>query len=368
MRQVAATIERMPVPTWRRLHVNEAEVVLRQPDRLSGDGGTAIRASGQIEIKNDVGSPDFGRELEKLFTSAEIQNFIDESANLRHFIRIPRNHAEKEPIVLSLWLGAESPVLTDDLVIEAEEGSRAVVILEYTSESGLPVQHCGRTRVFLRPNADLKLVKVQMLNEKAAHTDFIGGVAEKGARLEVILAELGAARPLSDCNLILKGEGAATELDVVYLGDGQRSLDLSCRVEHRGRKTVSKICGKGILLEKSRKVFRDTLDFIRGSSGSKGREEESVLMLDPRVKNVSAPLLLCGEDDVEGEHATSSGRPDDKILFYLMSRGIGELEARKLLAQAAVSSVIEKIPEERIREKILGSLRESIERGGKQDE
>jgi len=174
-------------------------------------------------------------------------------------------------------------------------------------------------------------------------------------------------RPLSSCNILLEGEGAAAGLEVVYLGDGERSLDMSYRVEHRGRKTISGIRAKGILMDRSRKVFRDTLDFVSGASGSKGREEESVLMLGRDVRNVSVPLLLCGEDDVEGEHAATSGRPDDKILFYLMSRGLSELEAKKLLAEAAVSSIVEKIPDESVREEILGKLRSSIERGGQTD-
>jgi Fe-S cluster assembly protein SufD len=290
--------------------------------------------------------------------------FIDESKNCRYLIRIPRGHTEKEPIIFTLRLDAENPILVDDIVIEAEEDSSATVIVKYTSDGGVPAQHCGRTRVLAHQGASVKLVKVQMLQDGATHADVIGGFAGEGARLNVILAELGAMRPLSSCNLILDGEGAAAGLDVVYLGDGERSLDMSYRVEHRGRKSVSNICAKGILLERSRKVLRDTLDFISGASGSKGREEESVLMLSPEVRNVSVPLLLCGEDDVEGEHAASSGRPDHRILFYLMSRGIGELEAKKLLAQAAVSSIVEKIPDAPVRDEILDILSKSIERGG----
>jgi Fe-S cluster assembly protein SufD len=364
MRQLTTTINRMPVSTWRRLRVNDAGLVLRGPDGAPGAEDVGIRSSGQMIMRQDRNGPAFGEDAAGFFVPWEMGAFIDGHANSRHFIRIPKGHAEEEPIVLAPRLGAENPVRIDDVVIEAEEGSSAAVILHYTSETGAMVHHCGRTRVIVRRNARLKLVKVQMLPGEAAHTDAIGGVVQEGGRLDVIIAELGAARPLSSCNLVLEGEAAAAELDVVYLGDGERSLDMTYRVEHRGRKTVSHICAKGILLERSRKVFRDTLDFIRGASGSKGREEESVLMLGPEVRNVSIPLLLCGEDDVEGEHAATSGRPDDKILFYLMSRGIDELEAKKLLAQAAVSSIVEKIPDASVQGAILGAVRESIERGG----
>ena len=365
MNQFEATINRMPVRTWSRPSVNDAELILHGPDGIPATDGADIRASGQIIIKQNFDDLALDESAIGLFVPAKMEALIDERANRRHFIRVPEGHAEKEPIVLALHLDEKNPVLMDDVIIEAEEGSDAVIILKYTSDSGTPVYHCGRTRVLVRRNARVQLVKVQMLDGTAAHTDAIGGVVGEAARLDVILAELGAAQPLSSCNLLLEEEGGVIGLDVVYLGDGKRSLDMTYRVEHRGKKTVSNIRAKGILLEQSQKVFRDTLDFISGASGSKGREEESVLMLSPEVRNVSVPLLLCGEDDVEGEHAASSGRPDDKILFYLMSRGIDELEAKKLLAQAAVSSVVEKIPNASVRDEILDTVRESIERGGK---
>ncbi|SHH87436.1 Uncharacterized protein family (UPF0051) [Sporobacter termitidis DSM 10068] len=364
MSQFETMLGRMPVRTWSRPRVNDAGLVLREPDDVSLAGGADIRASGQIIIKQSYDRTAFGEDLTGPFVPEGLRVFIEENTNRRHLIRIPKGYAEREPIVLTLHLGMESPVLVDDVVIEAEEDASAVVILKYTSDDGTRVQHFGRTRVIVRRNARVQLVKLQMLPNDAAHTDAVGGVAQAGARLDVILAELGAARPLSSCNLILEGDGANAELDVVYLGDGERSLDMSYRAEHRGRKTVSGIYAKGILMDRSKKIFRDTLDFKSGASGSKGREEENVLMLGRDVRNISVPLLLCGEDNVEGEHAASSGRPDEKVLFYLMSRGLGELEAKKLLAQAAVSSIVEKIPEASVRNEILGAVRRSIGKGG----
>lgn len=364
MSQLTKTMNRMPVRTWDRLRVNDAGVVLQGAEGAPVTKGVDMHISGHITIEGNFDGLALGEDAAGLFVSPETQAFIDGHANRRYLIRIPRDHEEKEPIILPLYLGKDDPVLVDDVVIEAEEGSSAAVILKYMSEVDATVRHYGRTRVVVHRNAAVKLVKVQLLDGEAVHMDATGGVVGEGGQLDVILAELGASRPLSSCNVILEGEGGAAGLDVVYLGDGERSLDMTYRVEHRGKRTVSEICGKGVLLGRSRKVFRDTLDFISGASGSKGREEESVLVLSPEVRNISVPLLLCGESDVEGEHAASSGRPDDKTLFYLMSRGIDELEAKKLLAQAAFSSIVEKIPVASLREEILDTVRNSIEGRG----
>ena len=355
----------MPVHTWNRLGVNTAELVLNAPEAETSAGEAGLIVPDQVRlapILEKTKLDGFGADC---FVSAEMGAFIDAHANRRHFIQIPKNYRNPEPIVLELRLSAQNPVLMDDIVIESQESSETTVIIKYSSEPGTVTEHCGRTRLIIRPGAKLRLVKAQLLDSGTANTDAVEGLVEENARADVILAELGALRSSSSCNLLLAGTSSAASLDALYLGDGERSLDMSYRIEHRGKKTVSGIRAKGILLGHSRKVLRDTLDFISGSSGSKGREEESVLLLSPETRNISVPLLLCGEDDVEGEHAASSGRLDEKILFYLMSRGIDELEARKLLAQAALSAIVENIPDINLQEEILEAVNRSVAQGGR---
>jgi len=83
--------------------------------------------------------------------------------------------------------------------------------------------------------------------------------------------------------------------------------------------------------------------------------------MDPGVLNLSVPVLLCAEDDVEGEHAASSGRPDDNMMFYMMSRGLSEQEAKKMLVEAAFSAILSKVPDMSLQNEILGLLKKSIE-------
>ncbi len=120
------------------------------------------------------------------------------------------------------------------------------------------------------------------MSKVAAHTDITEGIAENGAQIHVILTEMGAADTVSSCNLILKGDESEADLDILYLGDGTRSVDISSRAEHRGRKSVSNIRARGVLLGQSKKIFRDTIDFISGSSGSKAAFS-SVLQAVPDI-------------------------------------------------------------------------------------
>jgi Fe-S cluster assembly scaffold protein SufB len=110
-----------------------------------------------------------------------------------------------------------------------------------------------------------------------------------------------------------------------------------------------------------KKVFRGTLDFKLGSTQSVGKEEESVLLLSETVKSDSIPALMCSEDDVIGEHGASIGQLDEEQLFYLMSRGIEEHQAKLLVIASALKTWMEDIEDDQFREKVLTALDGSIE-------
>ena len=72
------------------------------------------------------------------------------------------------------------------------------------------------------------------------------------------------------------------------------------------------------------KILRGTVDFQRGAKRGVGHESEDVLLFSPSARNRTAPLILCGEEEVEGQHAASVGRLDENKLYYLRSRGLSE--------------------------------------------
>nr|MCR5166011.1 SufD family Fe-S cluster assembly protein [Oscillospiraceae bacterium] len=112
----------------------------------------------------------------------------------------------------------------------------------------------------------------------------------------------------------------------------------------------------GVLYGKAEKVFRGTIDFKEGSSGSKGAEKEDVLLMDETVVNRSIPIILCHEEDVEGEHGATIGKLNDEQLFYMNSRGLPEKEVYKLLADARIAAAAKLIPDEETRKSVLDEL------------
>ena len=121
----------------------------------------------------------------------------------------------------------------------------------------------------------------------------------------------------------------------------------------------------GVLSEKATKIFRGTIDFRKGCAGSVGNEKEEVLLLDDTIVNQTIPLILCDEEDVEGNHGASIGKIDEELLFYLESRGIGEEEVYEMMAKAKINAICNKISEEETKSQVqeyLEGMKENEQR------
>ena len=71
-------------------------------------------------------------------------------------------------------------------------------------------------------------------------------------------------------------------------------------------------------------------------------------------------MLLCTEEDVEGEHSTAAGKIDPKQLFYIMSRGFDIKDAQKLIIRAGFNEILEQITKEELKEEILEKINQKL--------
>ena len=121
-------------------------------------------------------------------------------------------------------------------------------------------------------------------------------------------------------------------------------LDYNDVSVHTAKDTLCEMHTAGVLTGNADKILRGTIDFRRGAKRGVGHESEDVLLFSPHARNRTAPLILCGEEEVEGQHAASIGRLDEAKLYYLRSRGLSEAQARRLMVDARFAPALDKIP------------------------
>jgi len=349
-------LNRIQIPAWRWLGMNEAALETDMPLGTPYRGG-ALSGAGSVELRHDFAPaeiPNLPADLGRL------RDFVQEHQNYSLHLTIPEDVQCEQPLILDFLLDEASSVLVDNIEVHALAGSRADVVLRYRSAGKGARFHGGFASLRAEMGAQVRLIKIQMLDEEDIHLDGTAITIEAGGEGSALCCELGGGQVVSGCNVLLAGKESRGGLDTLYLGSEGRTQDFNYRLELRGPASQGEIVSRGALSGSAKKTLKSTLDFIRGASGAKGREEETVLALSDRVVNLSTPLLLCGEDNVEGAHATSSGKPDPAKLYYLMSRGFTQGEAKRLLVEASFTSIINKLPTPDLRDAVRQKIREVV--------
>lgn len=170
-------------------------------------------------------------------------------------------------------------------------------------------------------------------------------ILHEGAICDFASALLGGEKVIVHSNGRLEGSKSGMTETAVYAASGTQHEDLFYHLEHVGKETKSHIDVKGSLNDHAGKVFRGTLDFKHGCSGSKGDESDYAVQLSPTARNISLPLLLCREDDVMGNHASSAGQLNEQIIYYLMSRGFSREEAQRMVIESMLRPLIDRMDE-----------------------
>ncbi len=224
------------------------------------------------------------------------------------------------------------------------------VVCEGSSANGgtLAIQ----IKVYAEEGAKVRLYCAQLLDSHTECLYDIGGVCEDKASVELIKLELGGSNVYAGVLMDLKGADSAFDAGIGYIGSGKRRLDMNYVVRHRGERTVSNMDVSGVLKDEAFKLFRGSIDFLSGCAGSKGEEREEVLLLSDSVVNQTIPLILCAEENVEGNHGATIGELDEKTLFYLASRGISQKEAEKMVARARIERLSGRIPVPQLQQQI----------------
>lgn len=273
----------------------------------------------------------------------EFISLVNNNFNSGISIYIPKNIKVSEPVKVQYNMDKNNPTVIDKNYIVAETGSEITVIFDYSTDIDIKAFHNGILLVYARENSIVNIIKVQRMSDTSDNFDTNYAFVEGEGKVNWVSVELGSQMSGVNYTTYLNSESSQSDLSSIYLGDGIRKIDLSYTMVHRGTRSISNIETRGVLMDKAKKVFRGNLDFKRGARHSIGNEEEYVILLDPTVKSHSIPALLSEEDDVQGEHAASAGQINEDKLFYLMSRGLSERDAKKLIIEASFRPIIEKI-------------------------
>ena len=321
------------------------EIFIKNKDRIMYTTGDFAGPNADTSGRNDGQAirTGMGIDVDELMVSAGAKCDV---------YTVEENVKVSEPVVIEYKMKDGEGCISSQ-VIHAKKDSEISVILVYESEKEFGGFHGISTRLLAEEGAKINIYKIQMLGDKFIHFDDIGGACFKGGSIGVTTLELGAEKTWTGCLVNLVEKDAELISNMGYLVRYNNFLDVNYIADQRGKNTNSVIHAKGVLMDSATKVFRGTIDFKNGSSGSAGDEQEDTLMLSPDVINRSMPVILCQEEDVDGRHGATIGQLGEDLLFYMQTRGIDEENAKRMMIRARLDSVARTIPDKELEQRVI---------------
>jgi len=229
------------------------------------------------------------------------------------------------------------------IVIRAGKFSKATVILSHTGSAQAALNQT--VEVETGDSANLTVVSLQEWDDTALHASNQRLALGRDSKLTHIVVTFGGDLVRVCADTDFRGPGAELNMLGIYFVDGGQHLEHRVFVDHSQPKCFSRVTYKGALQGKdAHSVWIGDCLIREAADGTDTYELNRNLVLTEGAKADSVPNLEIENGEIEGAgHASATGRFDDEQLFYLMSRGVPEPEARRLVVRGFFAELINQI-------------------------
>ena len=236
---------------------------------------------------------------------------------------------------------------------------RLLISLAAGASLTLVETHCGLPGqpTFSNPVAEISLGEGALLKryvqvaeqEDSFHLATTAVALAAGSRMEGFHLGLGGALVRQEVNVVMRGTGAALDLNGAYALGGHSHHDFTTTVDHHVPGCTSSQVFKGVVDGESHGVYQGRIHVARDAQKTDARQLHKALFLSRGPQIDCKPELEIYADDVQCAHGAATGEIDADHVFYMAARGIDPATARMLLVEAFLADAVERISDETVR-------------------
>ena len=317
------TLAHVNVPyaqTWNYLRINDISFEVPTPDAK----GKVYEAAPRLFDTVDAG------------IGEEAVRWIIAAAGDVRYVEVPRHTVRTEPVVVNVSAGQAA-----NTAIMVREGATASVVVVATSGEAEPgTTTAALTRIIAERDATVNLIEIVADGDATNHLEGVGIKADDRATVNVRQYALGGAKVAFGIGVELAGDYSRLDLIMRYHASGEGTLDVNHQCRMSGSYSRAEMHASGVLADAAKKTMRETIDLVHGAKDARGNEAETVLVTGDDVVNKTLPTILCGEEDVQGNHGATIGSIGPDQLGYLADRGLSREEAESLFVRAIFDDAI----------------------------
>ena len=276
---------------------------------------------------------------------------------------IPDNVEISEPIEGIFYQDSDSDVpFNKHILIIAGKNSKFSYLerLESKGDGSATATANVTVELIARSGAQVKFAAIDRLGENVTAYISRRGKLGQDASIDWAIGVMNEGNVVADFDSDLVGNGSHADLKVVALSSGRQVQGIDTRVTNFGCNSIGNILQHGVILEKGTLTFNGIGHIIKGAKGADAQQESRVLMLSDQARSDANPILLIDENDVTAGHAASIGQVDPEDMYYLMSRGLDQHTAERLVVRGFLGSVIVEIPVKEVRDEMIATIEEKL--------
>ncbi|GAC1510246.1 MAG: Fe-S cluster assembly protein SufB [Chloroflexota bacterium] len=263
------------------------------------------------------------------------------------FVYVPEGVHVEIPLQAYFRINAENAGQFERTLIIAEPGSyvhyvEGCTAPTYSSDS----LHSAVVEIVVKRGARVRYTTIQNWSKNVYNLVTKRTSVYGDGTMEWVDGNLGSKLTMKYPSCYLLEPGAKGEiLSVAFASDGQHQ-DAGGKIVHAAPNTTGTITSKSISKGTGRTSYRGLVKIYPGMTGCKTHVNCDALLLDEASRSDTYPYMEIEEDDVAVTHEATVSKIGEEQLFYLMSRGIGDAEARAMIVRGFIEPIAKELPME----------------------
>lgn len=267
-----------------------------------------------------------------------------------------QNHGETDVLLLknnelnATIIDEEAlPTNINEIVFESHKPVDLIVILR----SKMP-----ELKYTVKPHTSGKIILICETENVKVKRQLI---LEDDTKITFVFPDFSSGDRLIDFETVLVGKNAVADWNLSTFSNNKEQKDFNISFSHYGHASNANMKNYGVLLDGGTLVFSGNSTIYEDVKGAETHQTARIIVFDPDGKAEANPNLNIYHNDViAASHAATVGKVNDEHLYYLGSRGLDELDAKKLITKGYLQPIIELIDDDTLRDKLLHDLEEIL--------
>ncbi len=261
------------------------------------------------------------------------------------FIYIPPKVKLEIPLQAYFRMNAKQGGQFEHTLIIVDEGAE----LHYIEGCSAPQYlsnslHAGGVEIHVMKGARARYSSIENWSKNTYNLNTKRAVVAESGVIEWVNGNLGSKTTmLYPCSILIGDRSRSDYIGIAYAGAGQNQ-DTGAKVIHVGKNTSSTIQAKSISAYGGITTYRGQLSVKKGAVNAKSSVRCDALMMDDKSKSNTYPYMDIHQPKIDIAHEATVGKIGSEQIFYLMSRGLSEDEATKMIVSGFIEPVVKELP------------------------